>query len=79
MKSLPAPPKGRLAEALETIRSTRPEAYEPLIEHLLGGTSADWLAETMTEHGARVGPTSIKNWRISAREKKGGAEVGRAS
>jgi hypothetical protein len=56
-------PTGRLKDALTTVQRQHPTAYDPLVEHLLGGTSADWLAETLTEHGAPVGATTIKAYR----------------
>jgi hypothetical protein len=52
-----------MKEALLAVQRQRPTAYEPLVEHLLGGTSADWLAEALTEHGAPVGATTIKAYR----------------
>lgn len=39
-----------------------------LREHLLGGTSADWLATVLTGSGWRVGATTIKTYRRALRQ-----------
>lgn len=53
--------RGRMASALSEAQARlQPEAYERLEEHLLGGTSADWLAQTLTDNGIQIGATTIK-------------------
>jgi hypothetical protein len=36
--------------------------------HLLGGTSADWIADTMTRGGFPMGATRIRVWRRQLRK-----------
>ena len=47
---------------LETIQQ------EALLPHLLGDTSAQWLAETLTTKGHPIGRTTIKDYRRALRE-----------
>lgn len=63
MKGLNPAPHGRMAEVLEEIQRQRPTAYDPVVEHLLGGTSAEWLAKTLSQNGHRIGATTIKSYR----------------
>lgn len=38
-------------------------------EHLLGGTSADWLSEVLAEAGTPVSATMIKKYRTTVRKR----------
>lgn len=64
---LPVKPTGKLLDILEDLEAGYGEALEPLLGHLAGGTSAEWLAETLTEAGAPIGPTTIKQYRRKLR------------
>lgn len=58
-------PTGKLKEVLEAL----PQPYDKAARnHLDGGTSAEWLATTLTEAGFPIGATSIKSYRRKARE-----------
>lgn len=52
-----------------------PSARGPFIKHVQGGTSAEWLARTLTAHGFPVGATTIKTYRRSL---KGGVQSGQS-
>lgn len=41
---------------------------EAVLDHLLGGTSADWLSGWFKRYGTPVGSTTIKTYRASLRE-----------
>lgn len=56
---------GRLAEVWDEIPGS---AREPLKEHLLGGTSAEWIAQTLTSEGHPIGASTIRTWRRNTRE-----------
>jgi hypothetical protein len=58
--TLPTKPTGRLAEILATLQ---PDGREALEIHLLGGTSADWLARILTDEGYPISATSIRSYR----------------
>ena len=64
MTTLPVKPIGRLAEILASIT---PEANDALVEHLLGGTSANWIAATLTSEGYPIGSTTIRFYRQSVK------------
>lgn len=66
--TLPIEPEGRLAEVLGELNSKRREAF---VGHLLGGTSADWLARTMKQGGVPIGATTIKRYRAAVRDMEG--------
>ncbi len=42
-----------------------------LLAHLEGGTSADWLADTLRSFGHQISPTTIRTYRRSL---KGGVQ-----
>ena len=56
---------GRLAEVWEEIPAS---ARGPLQDHLLGGTSAEWIAETLKEEGYPIGASTIRTWRRNTRK-----------
>ena len=58
--TLPVNPTGRLAEVLAAVN---PNARKALEKHLLGGTSANWLAAVLTSEGYPIGCTTIKMYR----------------
>lgn len=60
--ALPGAPPPRLRAVWESLD---PETKAPARDHLLGGTSAEWLALVLTEHGHRIGATTIKTYRRS--------------
>lgn len=60
-------PTGKLLDILTDLEASFGEALEPLLDHLQGGTSAEWLAETLTEAGAPIGATTIKAYRRKLR------------
>lgn len=62
MSKLP-PAQGRMAQVLNEIGQRDSKAHDALVEHLLGGTSAEWLAKTLTSNGHRIGATTIKSYR----------------
>lgn len=61
--------KGRLLEMVTEL--THEEAFA-FWEHMNGGTSADWLARTLTRAGHPIGATTLKAYRQAAREMEGG-------
>lgn len=65
IEALPGTVPPVLREALSRHDAERRKA---LIEHLLGGTSADYLAGWLKRAGTPVGPTTIKAYRRSLRE-----------
>lgn len=60
MTALPVEPAGRLAEILACIT---PESNDALVGHLLGGTSAEWLATILTSEGYSISASSIRGYR----------------
>lgn len=59
---LPKPLPPVLSDALAQHSDERREA---LLEHLIGGTSADYLSDWLKRAGTPVGATAIKVWRRS--------------
>jgi hypothetical protein len=45
-----------------------PALQGALKSHLLGGTSAEWLAKTLTEEGFRISATTIRTYRRNLKE-----------
>ena len=60
MTTLPVKPTGRLAEILKAVN---PNARKALEKHLLGGTSAEWLATILTGEGYPISASSIRAYR----------------
>jgi hypothetical protein len=58
--TFPIKPTGRLAEILAALE---PRGREALKLHLLGDTSADWLARILTDEGYPISATSIRTYR----------------
>lgn len=54
-----------LADALAKMDDQTREAF---LEHLDGGTSANWLSDWLTRFGAPVSPTTLKGARAQRRE-----------
>lgn len=52
-----------LAKAL----SAHPEAHDRFLEHVEGGTSADYLSDWLTRAGTPVSATTIKQFRRTTR------------
>lgn len=68
MTALAVQPTGKLKDIIDTLsESFGPEAMDPLLAHLQGGTSAEWLADTLTEAGHPIGVTTIKQYRRKLR------------
>lgn len=44
-----------------------PDFREPVLEHIRGGTSAEWLADWFKRAGFPVGASSIKRYRKKVR------------
>ena len=61
---------GRLAEVWDELAPDERDALRP---HLWGDTSAEWIAQTLTQHGHSIGATTIKKFR---RLVKGGVQSG---
>lgn len=60
MRELPGTPGPKLQQAIEQM----PEAcVEPFTNHLLGGTSADWLSYWLGLAGHPVSATTIRTYR----------------
>lgn len=70
MASLTPEPTGRLAEVLDQLGD---EERDSVVAHLTGGSSASWLARTLSKHGHPIGATTIKDYRAVLRETGGGA------
>lgn len=51
---------GRLLEIYQELTE---EEQEALSEHLLGGTSASWLARQLTDAGYKISATTLKEQR----------------
>lgn len=74
-------PRGRLAEIFQVIeREFAEPGVDALMNHILGGTSTNWLAETLSkdELGLQISPTTLKAERKRMRrqhEKNGGATL----
>lgn len=62
IEALPGNPPPVLREALGRHDAERRAAF---IEHLTGGTSADYLADWLRRAGTPVGATTIKHYRRS--------------
>lgn len=62
--ALPGTPGPALRALWESLD---PETKAIARDHLLGGTSAEWLSLCFTEHGHRIGATTIKTYRRSLR------------
>ncbi len=60
MTKLPGSPGPKLRDAWSAMED---EARVRFAEHLLGGTSADWLSSLLNEHGLPVSATTIRNYR----------------
>jgi hypothetical protein len=60
--ALPGSPPPVLDAAL---RSHSEERRAALVQHILGGTSADWLSDWFKRAGTPVGATTIKTYRSS--------------
>lgn len=58
---------GKLAAIFDELDS-RPDVQQALSEHLLGGTPATQVARDLTATGFPVSATTIKDYRVSARE-----------
>lgn len=43
------------------------QAWDVLREHLMGGTSANWLARELKESGFNISPTTLKEYRAKER------------
>lgn len=64
MTGLPVKPTGKLADTLEALAEVKvPGLVNAVEEHLKGGTSAEWLAECLTDCGYPIGATTIKSYR----------------
>jgi len=59
-ETLPVEPTGRLADILVALE---PRGRVLLKMHLLSGTSADWLAVTLTSEGYPIGASTIRSYR----------------
>ena len=57
-----------LGDALATLDERTRAAF---LAHLDGYTSAQWLADTLTEHGIPTSPTSVKRLREQRRKEFG--------
>ena len=71
MSAAVALPKGSRLEAI--YGSLEAGERAALLAHLLGGTSAEWLAQTLTECGHPIGRSSIKRTRQKLKE--GGVQL----
>lgn len=65
MDNLNPPPTGRMKEILESVS---PEAYERIVEHLLGGTPAAPVVKALNEEGYKIGLTTYKEYRRKLQE-----------
>lgn len=65
MSSLPGSPSPTLRRVWSEVPGP---ARGSLKDHLLNGTSADWLARSLTEAGYPIGATTIKTYRRSLRQ-----------
>lgn len=68
MAELNPPPTGRLGEILSMLSEAERQS---VLDHLFGGTSADWISQTLRTHGHEIGPTSIKVYRQKVRNAQG--------
>jgi hypothetical protein len=50
------------------------EERDALVPHLIGDTSADWLASILRIHGHDVSATTIRTYRRSLRQEGGSSE-----
>lgn len=63
---LPGYAPGRIRAVFDALETE--EKQEAFLRHLLGGTSAEWLADTLTLAGYPLGQTTIKSYRRALRE-----------
>lgn len=63
--TLPGTPGKAISSVWEALSASERAA---LLPHLLGGSPADWLARTLTEHGHQIGATTIKDYRRALRQ-----------
>lgn len=47
----------------EILRKMPADIADRVLDHIEGGTSANWIAATLTAHGYPVGATTIKAYR----------------
>lgn len=59
-------PTGRLASILEKLDAPTRKA---VLDHLRGGTSANWLSKVLARHGHKISPTTLKEQRALLKEK----------
>lgn len=71
LKELPGEPGPTLFDIYAAMTEEEQEAFAP---HLLGQTSADWLASILRIHGHDVSATTIRTYRRSLRQEGGSSE-----
>lgn len=60
--------EGRLKEVVYELPLAERTAF---LDHLHGGTSAEWLARTLKNAGHPIGATTLKSYRAAARDMEG--------
>jgi hypothetical protein len=58
--ALPGTPGFRIADIWSRLTATEKAALQP---HLLGATSAEWLADLLTRHRLPISATTIRTYR----------------
>ena len=66
---LPGDPGLRLRDAFDAMTTEKQAAFLP---HLLGDTSAEYLAGWLTRHGTPVSASTIRTYRRSLRQSRKG-------
>ena len=69
VENLPGRPGARLHTAWNAMTSETRAAFRP---HLLGDTSAEYLADWLTRHGTPVSASTIRGYRRSMRQRGAG-------
>jgi hypothetical protein len=67
---LPGIPGRKIRDAWAGMDKAKRDAFRP---HLLGSTSAEYLADWLARNGTPVSASSIRTYRRSLRKPKGGA------
>lgn len=66
MSELPGDPGPTLIDIWSALSDEERDAFVP---HLVGSTSADWLADVLRTHGHTISASSIRTYRRSLRLK----------
>lgn len=61
----------------ELLARMAPDERELVLKHLDSGTSTDWLASVLTDHGYKVAPSTLRVYRRRRKERTDGTAADR--